>query len=163
MTPIENAGDLRWADITTEPIVVALPSRHPLSRRRRIRREDLATIPLVYFPRHQSAGYYDRCLSQVYGSATIPNIVRTEPSEERILVVVAEGTGISLLLEERAATLRYPGVIYRRFTDPEPTGALGVAFGPDPSLAARRFVELAQRLAHQPKTATRPRLGSHAS
>ena len=158
MTPIEDAGELRWVDIATEPIVVALPRGHPLSRRRRIRREELAAVPLVYYPRHQSAGFYDRSLAQVYGSADVPNIVRLEPSEERILVAVAEGAGISLLLEERAATLRYPGVMYRRFADPEPTGALGVAFRPDLSLAARHFVDLAQELAHQPKTVRHPGL-----
>jgi hypothetical protein len=113
----------------------------------------------VYFPRHQSPGFYDRSLSQVYGGAT-PNIVRTEPSEERILVGVAEGAGISLLLEERAATLRYPGVLYRRFTDPEPTGVLGVAFGPNPSLAARRFIDLAQELGREARAPRRPRVAS---
>jgi hypothetical protein len=85
-----------------EPIVVALPSGHPLSRHRRIRREQVAGLPLVYFPRHQSPGYHDRCVAQVYGSAE-PNIVPTEPADERMLVAVAEGTGITLVLAARAA------------------------------------------------------------
>ena len=156
MAPIE-AADLGCVEIATEPIVVALPSAHPLSRRRRIRREELAGVPLVFFPRHYSPGYYDRVLSQVYGSATAANIVRTEP-EERSLVGVAEGSGVGLALAQRAATLRYPGVVYRRFADPEPTAALGVAFRQPPSLAARRFVELAQEMGHQPRLANRPRL-----
>jgi DNA-binding transcriptional LysR family regulator len=54
LTPLEDAGDLRCVDISREPIVVALPSAHPLSQRRRIRREDLAGLPLVYLPRHQA-------------------------------------------------------------------------------------------------------------
>ena len=87
-----------------------------------------------------------------------PEIVRTEPTEERILVAVAEGTGITLLVEERAVTLRYPGVTFRRFADPEPTVALSVAFRQPPSLAARRFIDLAQELGHQPRLADRPRL-----
>ena len=138
--------------------MVALPSGHPLSRRRRIRREELAGVPLVFFPRHYSPGYYERSLSQVYGSATPPNIVRTEP-EERGLVGVSEGTGVGLVLAERAATLRYPGVVYRRFADPEPTAALGVGFRQPPSLAARRFIDLAQEMRHQPKTADPQRIG----
>ena len=127
-TPIENAADLGCVDITTVPLVVALPSTHPLSRRRRIPREALAGVPLVYFPRTNSPGVYDLGLSQVYGSTSAPDIVRTEPTEERMLVAVAEGAGITLLTEERAATLRYPGVVYRRFAAPEPTVPLAVAF-----------------------------------
>jgi DNA-binding transcriptional LysR family regulator len=156
-TPFEHADDLGWIDIAIAPLVVALPSAHPLSRRRRIRREALAGVPLVYFPRRNSPGVFDRSLSQVYGLSP-PQIVRTEPTEERILVAVAEGTGITLLVEERAVTLRYPGVTFRRFADPEPTVALGVAFRQPPSLAARRFIDLAQELGRQPRLADRPRL-----
>ena len=94
----------------------------------------------------------------MYGSAGTPNIVRTEPSEERMLLAVSEGAGITLIVEDRAATLRYPGVTYRRFAAPEPTLAVGVAFHHVPSLAARRFVDLAQELGHQPELANRPRL-----
>ena len=55
-------------------------------------------------------------------------------------MAVVQGVGITLILAARAATLRYPGVIYRRFTDPEPTGALGIAFRPIPQCLAGRFV-----------------------
>ena len=156
--PLEHAADLGCVDIATERLVVALPSTYPLRRRRRIRRDALAGVPLVYFPRSNTPGFYDRSLAQVYGSAAAPDIVRTEPSEERMLVAVAEGAGITLLVEDRAATLRYPGVTYRRFADPEPTVPLGIAFHQPPSLAARRLVDLAQELGQQPKPAARPRI-----
>lgn len=155
--PFENGADVKWVEIATEPLVVAVPSAHALSRRRRIRRADLAGVPLVYFPRHYSPGVYDSGLSQVYG-AEAPAIVRTEPNGERVMVAVSEGAGISLVVQEQAATLRYPGVTFRRFADPEPTVALAVAFRQRPPLAARRFVDLAQELGRQPKQAKRPRL-----
>jgi DNA-binding transcriptional LysR family regulator len=156
LTPLGDVPGLGCVDIATEPVVVALPSGHPLSRRRRLRREDLAGVPLVYFPRHNSPGFYDSVLSQVFATAA-PNIVRTEPNEERLLIAVAEGAGITMLLAGRTATLRFPGVLYRRFADPEPTGTLGVAFREPPPLAARRFVDLARAMGHQPKTPGRPR------
>jgi DNA-binding transcriptional LysR family regulator len=145
LTPLEDVSELSWVDVAMEPILVALPSRHPLSHRRRLRREDLVGVPLVYHPRHNSPGFYDSSLSQVYG-AVAPEIVRTEPNEERMLLAVSEGAGVTMLLADRTATLRFPGVVYRRFTDPEPTGTLGVAFRQSPSLAAQRFVALAQEL-----------------
>jgi DNA-binding transcriptional LysR family regulator len=145
LTPLGEHPGLGCVDIATEPVVVALPSGHPLSRRRRIRREDLAGVPLVYFPRHNSPGFYDSSLAQVYGTDA-PEIVRTEPNEERMLLAVSEGAGITMLLADRTATLRFPGVLYRRFAEPEPTGTLGVVFRDPPSLAARRFVDLARAM-----------------
>ncbi len=156
-TPFENADDLGRVEIATEPLVVGLPSVHPLSRHRRVRREQLIGVPLVYVPRRSSPGVYDSILAQVYDSRT-PDTVRTEPTMERVLVAVAEGVGVTVLLEERAAMLRRPGVTFRRLADPEPTVALAVALRQRPPLAARRFVELAQELGRQPRLADRPRL-----
>jgi DNA-binding transcriptional LysR family regulator len=98
--PLAEAPELGPVPVANEPIVVAVPSAHPLSRRRRIRRET----------RHNSPGFYDSSLSQVYGDAT-PDIVRVEPNEERMLVAVSEGAGITMLLAGRTATLRFPGVV----------------------------------------------------
>jgi DNA-binding transcriptional LysR family regulator len=155
--PFETDVALTSFEIATEALVVAIPSAHPLTKRRRLRCQDLIGVPLVYFPRQSSPGVYDGSLSQVYGS-TPPDIVRTEPTEERILVAVAEGVGISLFIEERAAMLRQPGVVYRRFAHPEPTVALAVAFHEPASLPVRRFTDLARELGQQPRPAKRSRL-----
>jgi DNA-binding transcriptional LysR family regulator len=122
LAPLKDSPGVNYVEIATEPIVVALPSGHPLSRRRRIRREELAGVPLVYHPRHNSPGFYDSSLFQVYGTGK-PNIVRTEPNEERMLLAVSEGAGITMLLADRTATLRFSGVVYRRFADPLPTAS----------------------------------------
>src|SRR5712691_1617180 len=156
LAPLESAAELGCAEIATEPIVVAIPSAHPLSRRRRIRREDLLGVPLVYFPRHNSPGFYDSSLSQMYGDVA-PEIVRTEPNEERMLIAVSEGTGITMLLAGRTATLRFAGVVYRRFADPEPSGVLAVAFHQPSSLPAQRFVDLATEIGREPTSASRAR------
>jgi DNA-binding transcriptional LysR family regulator len=150
LAPLEDAPGIDCVEIATEPIVVALPSGHPMSRRRRIRREELADVPLVFYPRHNSPGFYDSLLSQVNGTAT-PNIVRTEPDEERMLLAVAEGAGITMLLADRTATLRFSGVVYRRFAELEPVGMLAVASGEPPALAARWFLDIAEEMAHAPK------------
>jgi len=100
---------------------------------------------LVYYPRQFSPGFYESSLTQVYGSIT-PNIVRVEPNEDRMLMAVAEGAGITLLLAGRTNTLRVAGVVYRRFTDPEPAGAVALAFHRPPSLPARRFIDLAVQM-----------------
>ena len=155
--PPTDDVNLGWIEIATQRLVVAVPSVHPLSRRRRLKREHLAGVPLVYIPRRNSPGVYDSILAQVYG-AQPPDVLDTEPTMERVLVAVSEGVGVTLLLDERAAMLRRPGVTFRRIADPEPTVALGVAFGQPPSLAARRFIDLAQELGRQPRLVDRPRI-----
>ena len=55
--PLEEAPELRSVEIAKEPIVVAIPGAHALARRRRIRREDLVGVPLVWFPHHNSPGF----------------------------------------------------------------------------------------------------------
>jgi DNA-binding transcriptional LysR family regulator len=108
-SPIQHATSLGCVDTTMEPLVVALPSTHPLSPLPRVPREAQASVPPVYFPRSISPGLYDHSLAQVYGPSNEPNIARKEPSEERMLVAVAEGAGITLIVEDRAATLRFSG------------------------------------------------------
>ena len=151
LAPLEDVPGVGCLELATEPVVVALPSGHSLSRRRRIQREELADLPLVFHPRHNSPGFYDSLLSQVYGTAA-PNIVRTEPNEERMLLAVSEGAGVSLLLADRTATLRFSGVVYRRFAEPQPVGMLAVAYREPPHTAARWFVDIAREMAHSVPT-----------
>jgi DNA-binding transcriptional LysR family regulator len=153
--PVTQRPELGYVPVANEPFVVAVPSAHALSRRRRIRREDLVHTPLVWYPRHNSPGFHDSSLSQVYGDAT-PDIVRVEPNEERMLVAVSEGAGITMLLAGRTTTLRFPGVVYRRFVDPEPTGVLALVFHEPPSLPVRRFVDLACEIGRDESASTPP-------
>ena len=73
-----------------------------------------------------------------------------------MLLAVSEGAGITLLLADRTATLRFSGVVYQRFTNPEPVGMLAVAYREPPNLAARWFVELAREMAHRPHPHDQP-------
>jgi hypothetical protein len=79
-------------------------------------------------------GPWEEMLGAVYGEGRWPAVTRTEPEEERLVSAVAEGAGISFIMLERSRTLRIPGAVFRRFTTPEPT--VGIA------LAWRRGAEL---------------------
>ncbi len=147
--PIPEIPDVVCLQIASEPIVVALPKDHPLTRHRRLRRDHLAGVPLIYFPRRTDPGLHDRMLEEVYGgSSPSPDIVRLEPSEDRRVVAVAEGTGLTLLLRSRASTLRTRGVVYRRFFTPEPCAEVGLAYRTPPTPATRHFLDLAAELDH---------------
>lgn len=129
--PLPDADDLAYADISGERVRVALHKGHPLARRRRIHRRDIADEPLVYFPRESAPGLWRSILDQVYGVGVDPRIVRIEPSEEFMLAAVADQVGISLLTEAPATVLRVANTVTRRFSSPEPTVALGIAWRHD--------------------------------
>lgn len=140
--PIPAISDVTCLEIASEPIVVGLSSSHPLTRHRRLRRNHLAGHPLIYFPRRTDPGLHDRMLTEVY----VPNIVRLEPSDDRRVVAVAEGTGLTLLLRSRANTLRTRGVVYRRFVTPEPSARVGLAYRTPPTPPTQHFLDLATEL-----------------
>ncbi len=144
--PIPDIPDVTCLEITTEPIVVGLATSHPLTKHRRLHRDQLSRLPLIYFPRRTDPGLHDRMLTEVYGPDPTPDIVRLEPSDDRRVVAIAEGTGITLLLRSRADTLRTRGVVYRRFTAPEPSARVALAYRTPPTPATQHFLDLAAEL-----------------
>jgi len=114
-------------ELAREPLVCVLPKTHPLARRRAIDPAALRDEPLVWWPREHGPGPWEEMLDAVYAGHR-PPIVRTEPEEERLVSAVAEGAGVSFIMLERSRTLRIPGAVFRRFTAPEPTVGIALAW-----------------------------------
>ena len=123
--PLGDPG-LEELQLAREPLVCVLPKGHRLARRASVTREDVADEPLVWWPeKHGPGGAWREARTDVYGESPWKPIARIEPDEERIVSAVAEGAGISFIMLERSKSLRIPGAVYRRFSAPEPT--LGIA------------------------------------
>jgi DNA-binding transcriptional LysR family regulator len=136
-------------ELAREPLVCVLPKAHSLARRRAIDPADLDGEPLVWWPRDHGPGPWEEMLAAVYGERRRPAVTRTEPEEERLVHAVAEGAGVSFIMLERSRTLRVPGAVYRRFTAPEPTVGIALAWprGRDLPVVAR-LREVAEAVAH---------------
>ena len=148
--PLHVGGELECLTIGSEPFVVALRRDHPLARCARIRRRDLRAERLVTGSRIRGPGFFDSMFGQIWGD-TPPNIVFEEPDEEQMLRAVARGRGVTVITRSRAKTLRFPGVVIRLFTAPEPQATLGLAWRPaDVSPALEKFLALARAVL--PKT-----------
>jgi len=147
--PLEVEG-LEELVLAREPLVCVLPKGHPLTKRSTVRRSDLQGRPLVWWPEHHGPGAWREVRRDVMGEPPWPPIDRVEPEEERIVSAVAEGAGISFIMLERSKSLRIPGAVYRRFTPPEPTMGIGIAWRRDDSLPTlERLRELAADVADQ--------------
>jgi DNA-binding transcriptional LysR family regulator len=107
----------RTVDVNIEPLgaqalLAALPSTHPLARRRRIALADLADAPLYWFERARQPAFFDHCHAVFARHGFAPRLLR-EPQDHHVLLAgIAAGHGIALLPASFAA-LRLAGVVYR--------------------------------------------------
>jgi DNA-binding transcriptional LysR family regulator len=141
-------GGIEEHELAREPLVCVLPSSHRLARKRAIAPDDLRGEPLVWWPRDHGPGPWEEMLGAVYGPGRWPTVSRTEPEEERLVSAVAEGAGVSFIMLERSRTLRIPGAVFRRFTTPEPTVGIALAWRRGSELpVVARLREVAEHVA----------------
>lgn len=115
--PLLEADDLAQITLGATELAAAIPSDHPLARRRILHVSDLRGLPVVTFPREQAPGYFDHIRHTVWGDDP-PSSTTTEPDPEHLLTAVANGAGVSVFDVRRALKLKPKGVVVRRFTPP---------------------------------------------
>ncbi|KQR56814.1 LysR family transcriptional regulator [Acidovorax sp. Leaf160] len=129
--------DVRGLDvleIDRLPMVVALPSAHPLARRRLLRLADLADEPIFWFERARQPAFYDHCEQVFARHRFAPHRLR-EPADHPVLLAeVAAGRGMALLAATFAG-LRRAGVAYRRLAEGDAL-ALGIGLAVPPGRPA---------------------------
>ncbi|AVS72727.1 LysR family transcriptional regulator [Paracidovorax cattleyae] len=118
------------------PMLVAMPSTHPLARRRLVRLADLAQEPVFWFERARQPAFHDHCQRVFDRYRFAPPRLR-EPADHHVLLAdVAAGRGIALLAASFAG-LRRAGVVYRRLAEGDAL-ALGIGLATPPGQPALR-------------------------
>lgn len=115
LLPVRDPALAREA-MWREPLIVALPSGHPLAARERLRLADLADEDFVFFPRHVRAAYFDQVMSLSTASGFQPRIVQEAIEVPTLLSLVAAGIGVFLPIRF-FSKLALPGVTYRPLED----------------------------------------------
>ncbi|MEL7350618.1 MAG: LysR family transcriptional regulator [Cyanobacteria bacterium P01_A01_bin.116] len=100
--------------VLQEPLVVALPSDHPLSRHANIRLAELAHEDFVMFPRSLAIDLHDKIIGFCQQANFSPKIVQTASQLQTLLGLVAAQLGIAIL-PAAASKLQREGVCYRPF------------------------------------------------
>lgn len=98
-----------------EKLVVALPARHPLARKKRLEIADLAGENFVFFPRQLRATYFDQVMRLCAAAGFQPRIVQEAIEVPTLLSLVAAGIGVFLPIAF-FQRLGLPGVVYRPLT-----------------------------------------------
>ncbi len=138
---VRMAPGLESRVVSSDPVVVALPARHRLARRKRLRLEELADEPFVFYSRPSGPVVHDTLIGFCRAAGFTPRIEQVAADVQTIVSLVAAGLGISLLIGPTPPS-NPEAVVYRELSDDLPPWQLSVAWSPDnrsPVLA--RFLE----------------------
>ena len=143
-------GDLATRALFRDPFHVALPARHPLARRRRLREADLAGEPVLLLDDGHCLRAQALAVCREAGAEEQSDFRATQPRH-------ADRDGVRRRRRDaparaRAARARRaaPGLAVRPFAKPEPHRTIGLAWRPSSGRGAE-FALLADSLA--PRTA----------
>lgn len=128
--------------VAREPMVVALPSGHPLAQSGDVPLAALADQPFVLFPREQGPGLHDLIVAACAANGFSPAVVQEATQMQTIVGLVAAGMGLALVPGSLGRT-RQPGAVFRPLRSPAPTVDLSVAWRRgDPSAALQAFLRV---------------------
>jgi len=128
-TPLADP-ELASETLLREPIVVALPQGHPLSRRTSVPLAELAGEPFVLFHRGQQPGYAEVVLAVCAAAGFQPRLAQEAIEVQTAIGLVGAGFGVCLV-PEAVRGLRRPGVVYRPLESPPPMTELVAVYRRD--------------------------------
>lgn len=146
-TAIGAPAGVTVVPLIEEPMVVALPARHPLARvRRGLTLKSLAHEKFIGYPRAAGAGLYDSVIAACIVSGFNPDIAYEAPQIVSTLNLVAAGMGISVV-PSSMQRLHLDAVAYRPLSGPhKPKGQLNLAVRNDARASpAAAFLTMVQK------------------
>ncbi|NDZ11449.1 LysR family transcriptional regulator [Variovorax sp. WS11] len=137
--------------VTEEPLVLALPARHPLARRPKLPLAEALAEPLVIFPRRIVPSLHDAIFGLYHAAGRAPQVAQEAIQMQTIVNLVWGGLGLAWV-PESVTQFRRAGVVYRAAAEFAPaarrrplvlpaceTSLVWPAAGANPALA--RFVQ----------------------
>ena len=122
-----DTAELQLRVVSEEPMVIALPKRHPAAARKEI---DLATLkddPFLLFPREVAPTIYDAVVDACRKAGFEPIIGQAAPHFISIVNLVAAELGVSII-PESMTQVRVTGIVYRQISGRVPTTRLALAY-----------------------------------
>lgn len=130
--------------VLEEPLVVALPTAHPLAKKRRLSFDDLRNETLFWFERRLNPGFYDHCQAFFNQIDFKPKVIPEPPDHHILLGLIAQGQGLGLLPASLQKVKRQ-GVSFRALKEGDNKLSMGIALAyaqHNPSPVLRPFIEL---------------------
>jgi DNA-binding transcriptional LysR family regulator len=152
--PRIHADGVVVAPLQEEPLIVALPSQHPMARNSRsqpVPLKRLANDPFILIG-PSGTGLHDETVAACRAAGFIPRLGQPAPRITSTLGLVAAGLGIALV-PSTMQSVRMTGVVYRRLQGGAAKAFLGLAWRKhDPSPVLKQFVSLVRAFARNNQT-----------
>lgn len=113
--------------LSEEPMVVALPERHPIAARKEIDLAMLKDEPFLLFARAAGPTLYDVIVGACEKAGFEPKIGQIAPQLASLLNLVAAELGVSIV-PASMSQLRVKGVAYRQIAGQAPIARLALAY-----------------------------------
>lgn len=138
---------------TAEPLVheritLALPTKHPLARRARVRLADLRDVPQVGLRDSPEPGWAQACAAELLRARVAGPLVAEADTKLALLGLVAAGLGVAVI-SSSLATLGRPGVVFRPIADARTRLVLGALHRPAPTPLVERLLAAARAAARE--------------
>jgi DNA-binding transcriptional LysR family regulator len=118
--------DLSLRTLSRDPLVVALPGGHRLSRRRRVSLAELADEPFVLYGRESGPAVHDTIVGFCRDAGFSPRIVQEAVDVQTIVALVAANLGVSLLIAPTPQT--DSSVVFRPVAEDLPPWEMALAW-----------------------------------
>ena len=151
--PPINEPALESLSILREPLVAALPEKHPLARKPgKLKLEELKDAPFILFPRSNAPGLYDDVVSCCKAAGFSPRVDQEAIQMQTIVSLVSAEMGVALI-PASLTNLQRTGVIYKSLQGGSPLTEVHLAWRRGDELPALRvFVEVATQIARAANT-----------
>ncbi|MFB4270862.1 LysR family transcriptional regulator [Nonomuraea sp. GTA35] len=141
---LSGAPGLELLPIWTDPLYVALPAGHPLTRSAELKLEDLADLPIRLAAREDNPPFHDLITDACRAAGTVPPPGPPFTTLQETLADIGVGTPSWTVFYEVTGLPEVPRVAIRPLAGPTLTTSLAVLPGP-PTPAVRRLLEILAR------------------
>jgi DNA-binding transcriptional LysR family regulator len=138
---------VRGFEIYRQPLVLALPSDHPLARHKDIRPAMLAREAFVNIRPEVDVGFSGHTKTVARIGKFVPRVVKRHDDLGAVLAYVALGHGIAVV-PELMKTMNLADVVFRNIAaDRVPHTSIAFVYGSDPSPSTKLLIQYMQRYA----------------
>ena len=151
--PPINEPWLESVAVLREPLIAALPEKHPLARNPgKLALEKLKDAPFILFPRPNAPGLYDDVVSCCKAAGFSPRVEQEAIQMQTIVSLVSAELGVALI-PASLTNLRRTGVTYKSLRGGSPLTEVHLVWRHDDDLPALRvFIDVALQTAKATNT-----------